>query len=290
MPIRRGFHGSTAVVLQQSGLDFRAYTNDAANSDIRLNWSGANLLPRTAQTGFMDAFYVQQTGYYACVWNCHNDGTFHQDTYEVGFHPHPCTDGSVLGNGQRANAGGSTGTTHYFEIAGLGAQDYIATPGGSSLLVTKGVWLRQIWIVEAVGGNYRHTFYPDALGALGNADFSIVQEIATGTLTSSSTPVFLLGCSPWTSSNFASTGTGTTNNETPGCIMRNIGLFDTALSISDARTEAASTGVTAASSGGSGHIWYINRNPTPSDITDKSAAGHTPSWANGNRPDLWTSP
>ena len=33
--------------------------------------------------------------------------------------------------------------------------------------------------------------------------------------------------------------------------------------------------------------WYINDNPTPTDVTDKSSAGHDPSWANSNRPTLW---
>lgn len=33
--------------------------------------------------------------------------------------------------------------------------------------------------------------------------------------------------------------------------------------------------------------WYVNLNPTPSDISDKSGAGHDPAWLNANRPTLW---
>jgi hypothetical protein len=35
-------------------------------------------------------------------------------------------------------------------------------------------------------------------------------------------------------------------------------------------------------------VWYMNESPTPLDITDKSSAGHTPAWANANRPALYT--
>ena len=33
--------------------------------------------------------------------------------------------------------------------------------------------------------------------------------------------------------------------------------------------------------------WYLNLNPTPGDVTDKSGNGHHPSW-DGTTAQLWT--
>ena len=35
-------------------------------------------------------------------------------------------------------------------------------------------------------------------------------------------------------------------------------------------------------------MWYMNLNPTPSDIGDKSGAGHNPAWVGSARPQLWS--
>ena len=34
--------------------------------------------------------------------------------------------------------------------------------------------------------------------------------------------------------------------------------------------------------------WYLNMNPTPSDVTDKSGNGHHPTWDGSDRPQPWT--
>jgi hypothetical protein len=34
--------------------------------------------------------------------------------------------------------------------------------------------------------------------------------------------------------------------------------------------------------------WYLNMNPTPGDITDKSGRGNHPAWVGDERPTLWT--
>jgi hypothetical protein len=33
-------------------------------------------------------------------------------------------------------------------------------------------------------------------------------------------------------------------------------------------------------------IWYLNRDPTPTDTSDKSGAGHHPVWVRNERPSL----
>jgi hypothetical protein len=43
-------------------------------------------------------------------------------------------------------------------------------------------------------------------------------------------------------------------------------------------------------SAGSASIWYLNLNPRPDDISDKSGRGHHPAWVGNERPRLWTGP
>jgi len=281
---------SGAAPEAQSGLNFLA--NGAAGSDIRLAWSGANLLSRTAQTVIWKAFYAQQSGYYADVWDAENDGSFHFSKYEHGTHPYPC-DGAFNGTGQATGGTGESGDIHYFEIAGLGdgpevlfGHDFIASPGGTAKLVVNGIWYTHARTVEVVSGTIlRHTFWPDVVN---DPSYVIQQDLTLADLNVPTSPAFIVGCSPWTSSNFAGTGSGYTNTETPGNITRGIKLFNAPLTISDIASEAASATNSPVTAAGIASVWYMNENPTPTDITDKSGAGHTPTWANANRPTLWT--
>ena len=50
-------------------------------------------------------------------------------------------------------------------------------------------------------------------------------------------------------------------------------------------TEAASP---LSTSDGATYIWYINMNPTPTDIADDSGNGNNPSWYGTARPALWS--
>lgn len=256
--------------------------NGVAGSDIRLLWDGSILLPRTSQTAIWDAKFAQQTGYYALCWQTPNDGNWDSGAYSTGAHPYP-TDGNVDSGG---NSNGNAGSdVHYFEVAGTGgAFDFIASPsspGPQTLFpVTKGVWYRQARVIEVIGGTtLRHTFYPDLLGS---STTFIRREFALSSLGSAgSTPAFYFGASDWTAS-------GSANGETPNCTQRNISLFNAPLTVSDILTEGASTSNTAATSAGAAAVWYINKNPTPTDVTDKSGQGRHPRWANSNRPTLYT--
>jgi hypothetical protein len=58
-------------------------------------------------------------------------------------------------------------------------------------------------------------------------------------------------------------------------VLRGIRVYSTNLSLSDIQSEADAPLSTAA---GKANIWYMNMNPTPDDILDKSGAGHNPSW------------
>lgn len=125
-------------------------SNDTTGSDIRLEWSGANLLPRIGHTAIWKASYAKQAGYYAVTWHTSNDGTWHASRYEFGAHPYPTT-GTVDATGQSTGGTGAGGMVQFFEIAGLGAADFIASPGpGPTFPLVTGVWLTQARTSELV--------------------------------------------------------------------------------------------------------------------------------------------
>ena len=54
-------------------------------------------------------------------------------------------------------------------------------------------------------------------------------------------------------------------------VMRGIQVYSTLLSVADVGAEINNPKSTAA---GTSNIWYLNLNPTPTDISDKSGAGN----------------
>jgi len=74
-------------------------------------------------------------------------------------------------------------------------------------------------------------------------------------------------------------------NEVWNGILRGIRVYSTNLSLGEILKEAETPLSTAA---GAASIWYMNMNPTPTDISDKSGRGHEPEWVGSRRPGLWT--
>jgi hypothetical protein len=251
-----------------------------AGSDARLVWSGAAMLPRTSHTAIWQARYVQQNGYYAVAWHTSNDGTWHASLFEYGTHPYPTT-GTVDASGQSTGGTGSEGMDHFFEIAGLGASDFIASPGpGPTYPLSTEVWLTQARTAELVGDEVRHRYWPD----LADPDAFIEQSVAASGVADAEaiavSPAFTIGGSPWT-------GDGTSNGESPAAVLRGFALFSMPLAIDDIVAEATSDMDAPVTTAGTASVWYINKNPTPDDVSDKSDAEHSPTWANDQRPALW---
>ena len=91
-------------------------------------------------------------------------------------------------------------------------------------------------------------------------------------------PALTFGDSPWYADY---------QHERLSGVLRGIKIFNRSLSESDTLAEAASDAL--ATSQGTANIWYMNINPTPSDISDKSGKGHHPTWADpNNKATLWT--
>jgi hypothetical protein len=57
------------------------------------------------------------------------------------------------------------------------------------------------------------------------------------------------------------------------------------LSVPDILREAREPTSTTA---GSAHIWYLNTDPQPDDIADRSGREHHPEWVGDERPTLWS--
>lgn len=268
------------VAVPVTGLNFPS--NGAPASAIRIEFGGANMPSRTVKTVAWEVMYTAQAGYYAWAWDSWGDNTWHSSEYELGSHPFPC-DGTFDGNGAALVGTAPTGTVHYSEQASAGA-DFIATPGGSSYLVNKGVWLRQGFtdeIVNISGTDYaRRSFYVD----LSDASKVIVRTRALSLITGPTTPVFSWGSSPWRDSGGG--GAGITDEASSG-IYRKLYINSTKLSTANVAAILACESDAAVAALGIGNAWYQNINPTPTDITDKSGAGHNPSWANSNRPALY---
>lgn len=266
------------------GLTFLA--NDAAGSAVRLVWTGANFLSRTSHTVIWKAKYYQQTGYYAVVWHdTGNPTTFQGNNYEFGTHPYPAADGTVDGTGQALTGSGNVGTVHFWELAGLVGHDYLCTAGGgggTNISSYLGSFVSQARTCEVVSGTtLRHKYYWD----LSDTSKVITQDINLSQLESPSSPDFYFGSSQWRDGHGAA-GTGSTD-ESPGCTLRFMKLFNAPLVAADIVSEAAFNSNSATTSAGISALWYSNINPTPTDVADKSGAGHNPSWANANRPTLY---
>jgi hypothetical protein len=68
-------------------------------------------------------------------------------------------------------------------------------------------------------------------------------------------------------------------------ILRGFQIYSALLSLADIQSEATAP---LATSAGRNNIWYLNSNPTPTDISDKSGRGHDPVWVGNERPRLYT--
>lgn len=276
----RGFRiGHSVTPPAQFALEY--VSNGEAGGDVRTIWDGDVMLDRMVHAIIWDAFYIQHTGYYAWKWFAHNDGSFHFDKYESGNHPFPC-DGEFETSGNIGNASGGTGSggeVHYHESAGHGGADYIRDETGNSNIVVKGQWLKQgcasrLITVSSTDDTIEELFY---------FDFTQPSKVIR-TLTpvagfpTPSAPAFYFGASDWTAS-------GSANSECPSGRFRNWQLYSAyksaaqLLTLSSLLSNAAI--VAHADAGG---LHYVNIDPTPTDIADKSGLDNHPRWANANRP------
>jgi hypothetical protein len=237
-----------------TGLNFPS--NGDTTNDVRFRFTGTNLLPMYPATYIWRIQPRQQSSYYTTFfWG--QDGAYTGQPY-YGAHPYP--------------DGGSGGTSHKWEVAAYGG-DFVAALNAASTVVQYGTWKTQALRVFDDGTNKVHEFYFD----LPDTSKVIITKLhqSYGTPAPSS-PALVFGDAPWN-----------IGNERLSGVLRGIQLYSGTLSVADILAEISSPLSTAS---GSASVWYLNMNPTPSDISDKSGKSHHPSWVSSSRPTLWSAP
>jgi hypothetical protein len=147
---------------------------------------------------------------------------------------------------------------HFWEIA--------APPGGdfvSSSHVAYDQWYIQVAICDESGSATLHEFYwdwPDPT--------RVLQHTATK-YSDPPTPGLVVGDAPWNQ-----------GHEVWDGILRGFQFYDVALTQSEIAQEIASPGSVRTP-------WYLNLDPTPTDVSDKSGTGHHPTWVGTERPSRW---
>ncbi len=145
-----------------------------------------------------------------------------------------------------------------WEISSYGGDTYVDP-------VVFDQWYTQVAVVDESGGVEYHTYYwnwPNTTTDVVTAE--------NPSKPAASNPAIIVGDAPWNA-----------GYEIPNAIIRGFQYYDVKLTVSEIAQEIAAPGSVR-------RPWYLNLNPTPSDISDKSGNGHHPSWVGPGRPALWT--
>ena len=209
------------------------------------------------------AYPIRQAGYYTAFFWGNDDGqddlrTFlwvggrEADTY-YGAHPYPNPP--------------PNGTSHDWEIAVLQSD-----PVNGAVVYDR--WFTQAfraWVDNR--GIKHHEFYWD----LPNIDARHRVVASAGKEYGNRmppVPALTWGDAPWNPGREVWCG-----------VLRGIQIYSAKLSLPDILTE---TRTPLATTAGAANVWYMNLNPRPDDIADKSGQGHHPQWVGRERPGLWT--
>ena len=244
------------------GLDFPG--SAAVTTTMRFRFF--NPLAIFPATYIWRAYPRQQNGYYTAFFWGNDDGNedlstflwagpFEADSY-YGTHPYP-------------DGGGSGTPTHQWEIS-VQQADFV-----------NGVVVYDRWYTQALRvwednlGRKHHEFYWDLPNTDAAHSVSRIAPSSWGNRTPPR-PALTWGDAPWAP-----------GREVWNGILRGIQVYSTNLSVTDIQTEANAP---LSTTNGAASVWYLNLNPTPTDISDKSGAGHNPEWVGAERPTLWTGP
>jgi hypothetical protein len=279
--------GAMPVISGQiGGLDFPSNADSQSNADsVRFRFTGSALMPIYGIDGAGVTYLWkyrprQQTGYYTAFFWGNDDGAGTDSTFEwhsgavypgdsyYGMHPYPHDGtGPLFG----------TGTEHRWEIS-IEQRDYV----DAAHPVVKGVWYSQaarVW--GASGAEKNEEFYWN----LPDTTTDVVTQTTPSEFgnTMPPSPALTWGDAPWNPSLERASG-----------VLRGWQIYNALLTIDQitmlAACETDSCVLSnAASLGVLNSLWYLNMNPQDeSDISDKSGAGHDPTWWNSNRPTRWT--
>lgn len=237
------------------GLDFPS--NGETSDDIRFRFIGKNLMPMYPVTFIWRVKLRRQAGYYTTFfWG--PDGSFTGDSY-YGCHPYPDGEYGLKHNSQ----------THKWELS-INGEDYVRSANGHSTQLGYEIWKTQVFVAYEMGNKKIHEFY---------WDFPDTTRVIRVDLPKSygsyppKNPALTFGDAPWA-----------LGSERLSGILRGIQLYSSALSLTAIRQEIE---LPLSTKAGNNNIWYLNLNPTPDDIADKSGNAHHPEWVSSARARLW---
>jgi len=153
----------------------------------------------------------------------------------------------------------NTSRQHFWEIA--------APPGGdfvNDTHVAYDRWYIQVAVCKRSGNKNVVEFYwdwPDATKVVRHTGEQYGDPPVPG---------LVVGDAPWNP-----------GHEVWDGILRGFQFYDAAMSADEIAKEVASPGAVR-------NPWYLNLDPTPEDISDKSGNGHHPAWVGIERPALWS--
>jgi len=268
-PNRRRFIAGGAALLAAD-----AFGTPIAPALAGLDFPGSAAVATTMRFRFLDplpiypATYLwwalprRQAGYYTAFFWGNDDGHGDLSTFEwvaageadsyYGAHPYP----RPAPHGDR----------HRWEIS-VEQQDFVGAE------VEHGRWHRQALRVWGDASGKYHEFYWDLPHT--DAEHRVVRKAPPewGNRVPPA-PALTWGDAPWAP-----------GREVWNGVLRGIQVYATRLSVGEILREAHRPRSTAA---GARHLWYLNLDPTPRDIADRSGRGHHPQWVGAERPRLWT--
>jgi len=241
-----------------AGLDFQG--NASTTGTVRFRFT--NPLAIFPATYLWKFFPRRQAGYFTTFFWGNDDGRGDLNTFlwdnggadsYYGAHPYPNPP--------------PNGTSHNWEVS-VEQADY-----QNGAVVYDRWYTQALRVWRQADGTKRHEFYWD----LPNTDsgHTVIQVSPSnwGNKMPPS-PALTFGDAPWNPSNEIMNG-----------VLRGIQVYSDLLSMQDVTAELATPLSTSA---GGASIWYLNIDPTPTDISDKSDRGHNPSWVGSERPRLWS--
>ena len=241
-----------------TGLDFQG-SSGSGYGTVRFKFT--NPLAIYPATYIWKVYPRQQQGYYTTFFWGNDDGKENLDTFLwdggnantfYGAHPYPIYPAT---------------TTHKWEIA-TDQQDIVGPE-----FVVYNRWYSQALIAWSDAAGKHTVFYWD----LPDMSKVIVHVAPTSSGNKNPpSPALTWGDAPWNP-----------GYEVMNGVIRGIQIYATRLTDSEVLSELTTPLTTSA---GASKVWYMNLNPTPTDITDKSGGGHQPAWVGSGRPLLWTGP
>ncbi|WP_280154009.1 twin-arginine translocation signal domain-containing protein [Piscinibacter sp. XHJ-5] len=271
---RRAFLEHLAATTAAGVCGVPAVSRAGAPPHLGLDFPGSAAVRRTMRFRFLDplsiypATYIwsayprRQAGYYTALFWGNDDGkgdlrTFlwtpsgDADSY-YGAHPYPSP---------RPH-----GTNHHWEISVV-QDDFV---NGA---VEYDRWHRQALRVWADRSGKYHEFYWDLPFTDRKHRVSHKAPPAWGNRMPP-VPTLTWGDAPWAP-----------GKEVWNGVLRGIQVYERCLTVGDILRESRSPRSTPA---GAASLWYLNLDPTPDDLSDKSGRGHHPAWVGDERPQLWT--